>query len=92
MLTLVKDAPAAPPPPKRTMCDITRESHIRMINHYKRWYGLQLLVDQACIGYASVYDLPDEAILQLHRDMGRARECIAEGISLEDAGLIRSFG
>lgn len=79
-----------PAPAKRLMCAVTRSSHIRVINHHRRWYGLQLLVDQACIGYAGIDDLPDEAILALHRDIDRARECIKDGISLEDAGLIRA--
>jgi len=76
----------------RTMCDVTRSSHIRMINHYRRWYGLQLLVDQACVGYGGVDQLPDEAILALHRDIDRARECIKDGVSWEDAGLLRAVG
>lgn len=72
------------------MCAVTRESHIRVINHHRRWYGLQILVDQACIGCSGIDQLPDEAVLQLHKDIDRARECIADGVSLEDAGLIRA--
>ncbi len=77
-------------PPSRIMDSITRESHLRLIRHHKRFYGLQILVDQACMGCGGVDDLSDEAILQLHKDLDRARECIADGISLEDAGLIRA--
>ncbi len=80
----------ATPPPARAMDAITRESHIRVIKHHKRFYGLQILVDQACIGCAGIDDISDEAILQLHKDIDRARECIADGVSLEDAGLIRA--
>jgi len=73
-----------------SMDPITRASHIRVIKHHKQFYGLQILVDQACIGYGGINDLPDDAVMQLHKDLDRARECIADGISLEDAGLIRN--
>lgn len=78
--------------PPRTMCDVTRASHIRVINHHRKWYGLQLLVDQACIGYAGIDQLPDDVLLQLHHDIDRARDCVREGVSWEDAGLIRACG
>lgn len=81
--------PSAPPPPP-PMCAVTRESHIRIIRHHRRFYSLQWLVDQACFGYAGLEHLPDDELVQLHKDIDRARECIADGVSFEDAGLIRA--
>lgn len=79
-------------PVAQRMDAITRESHIRMIRHLRRSYGLQMLVDQATFGKAGVEQLGDDDLLALHRDLDRARECIADGISFEDAGLLRSCG
>lgn len=72
------------------MDEITRESHLRMIRHFNRMYRLQVLVDQATFGLAGLEQLDDAGLVQLHADMQRARECIAEGISIEEAGLLRS--
>lgn len=69
---------------------ITRESHIRMIGHLRKRYGLQVLVDQAMFGMGSLDRLSDDELVALHRDLERARECLADGISLEEAGLLRS--
>ncbi|MFC0677496.1 hypothetical protein ACFFGH_06485 [Lysobacter korlensis] len=65
------------------------EWHCRMIRHLSKRWGLQLLVDQATRGYVALECVPSEDLAQLHRDLHRAYECINEGISLEDAGLIR---
>lgn len=75
------------------MDEITRQSHIRMINSLARAYrhfGFQLLIDQATIGKAGIDDLDDDALIALHRDLDRARECVNDGVTFEDAGLIRS--
>jgi hypothetical protein len=78
-------------PPKREYLDsVTRESYVRMIGHLRRRYGLQMLVDQAIFGKGSVDRLGDEELEALYKDLERARECIADGISFEDAGLLRS--
>lgn len=77
-------------PVKMGMDALTRESHVRMIGHLRRRYGLQVLIDQATFGKGSVDELSDDELVELHRDMERARECIVDGISLEDAGLFRS--
>jgi hypothetical protein len=79
------------PPPRRVggMDEVTRESHLRMIRHLRRMYGLQVLVDQATFGRCSIEQLEDEEIIQLHADLNRARECGIEGISIEEAGLLR---
>lgn len=83
----VVDSTAAP---AQGMDGITRESHIRMIGHLRRRHGLQMLVDQATFGVAGVEQLSDQELVALHRDLERAQECIADGVSFEEAGLFRS--
>jgi hypothetical protein len=61
-----------------------------MIGHLRKRYGLQVLVDQAIFGKGSVDMLDDDELVALHKDLERARECAADGITLEDAGLLRS--
>lgn len=82
------------PPPPRLMDDVTRSGRIRLIREFAKSYscfGIELLVKQATLGYPSIDWLPDEELLQLHRDIDRARECISEGVAFEEAGLIRSL-
>ncbi|KAB7769434.1 hypothetical protein CKY51_07005 [Xanthomonas maliensis] len=63
-----------------------------MIRHYRRRWGMamQEIIDQACFGYTGIEALPDETLVQLHKDMERAQECMRDGVSFEDAGLLRS--
>lgn len=90
---------AAPPkaPPARLavqgMDRICRDSHIRMIRSLVRAYrpfGFQLLVDQATLGRAGMDELDDHELIDLHRAIDRARECLQDGITFEEAGLIKS--
>lgn len=76
----------------RGMDVIMREWHCRMIRNIRRRWGqtLQQIVDQACYGVVDIEQLSDEALLQLHKDMERAEECMKEGICFHDAGLIKS--
>lgn len=76
---------------QRRMHDLDRESHCRMIRHFRRALGHagQLLIDQAAFGVGGIEALADDDLIQLHRDMERAMECIRDGVSFEDAGLIR---
>ncbi len=78
-------------PTAQPLHDIDRESHCRMIRHFRRAMGYagQMLIDQAAFGYASMEQLPDDELIRLHQDMERAMECIRDGVSFEDAGLIR---
>lgn len=83
------------PHPPPGMDAWTRESHCKMIRHLRRRWGfaMQVIIDQATFGLSSIEDLEDEALIQLHRDLERAQDCMREGISFEDAGLLRSqFG
>ena len=76
----------------RGMDAITRESHCRMIRHFRRRWGqpMQLLIDQACFGRTGIEALPDDDLIQLHKDLERAEDCMRDGVTFEDAGLLRS--
>ncbi len=76
----------------RQLDDLTRESHCRMIRHLRRrWgYSMQLIIDQATFGLAGIEQLDDEQLIQLHKDLERAQDCMRDGITFEDAGLLRS--
>lgn len=75
----------------RGMDGITRDSHYRMIRHFRRHWGteMQLLIDQACFGLSGIEDLSDDKLIELHRDLERAMDCIRDGVTFEDAGLLR---
>lgn len=78
--------------PAMRMDVVLRESHYRMIRHFQRRWGasMQLLIDQACFGYMGIEQLPDDDLIQLHKDLERAEDCMRDGVSFEDAGLLRS--
>lgn len=82
----------APERPDTQMHDIERESHCRMIRHMRRRWGMpmQLLIDQACFGLPGIEQLCDDSLIQLHKDLERAQDCMRDGVSFDDAGLIRS--
>jgi len=69
-----------------------RESHFRMIRHIRRRWGcsMQVIIDQACFGLAGIEQLPDDQLIQLHKDLERAQECMRDGVSFEDAGLLKN--
>lgn len=79
-------------PGERRMDAIMREWHCRMIRNVRRRWGepIQHVIDQACCGVVDIDQLADDALIQLHKDMERAEECIREGISFHDAGLLRA--
>lgn len=70
---------------------IMHEWHCRMIRNIRRRCGEagQHIIDQACRGVANIESLPPDELLQLHKDMERAEECLQEGVSFHDAGLIK---
>lgn len=92
--------PARPKPALRVvghdMDSVTRESHIRMISSLRKFYkpyGMDLLINQALLGKGALDDLEDDELVALLRNIDRARECISDGISFEEAGLLRpSYG
>lgn len=71
---------------------MVRESHCRMIRHFRRRWGqpMQMIIDQACFGLAGIEQLPDDDLIQLHKDLERAEDCMRDGVTFEDAGLLRS--
>lgn len=71
---------------------LTRDSHCKMIRHIRRRWGqpMQQLIDQACFGLVGIEQLQDDALITLHRDLERAQECINDGVTFEDAGLLRA--
>jgi hypothetical protein len=82
----------APPRPSQLLDDVTRDLYRRRIRFLARSYALHWLVDQALLKIGLLEDLSDEPLMALHTDMERARECIFEDVSFEDAGLVRSAG
>jgi len=92
ILQVVRDVRKDTAPEPFRMDFVLRESHIRMIRHFRRRWGnpMQLIIDQACFGYMGVEQLPDDDLIQLHKDLERAEDCMRDGISFEDAGLLRS--
>ncbi len=76
--------------PSHRMCSVSREAHVRRITDLKRFYRLQWLVDQATFNVGTIDDLDDKGLVALLDDCERARECILEDVSFEDAGLVRT--
>lgn len=75
----------------RTMDSVSRESHVRLIRSLRRFYrpfGIEVVVDQALLGKGSIESLEDDELVELLATIHRARECISDGISFEDAGLL----
>lgn len=87
-----RPAPVSETRPAMRMDVVLRESHFRMIHHFHRRWGapMKLLIDQACFGFMGIEQLPDDDLIQLHKDLERAEDCMRDGVSFEDAGLLRS--
>jgi hypothetical protein len=79
------------PTPKAIYDSITRACILDRIRTVRRMWHLGWLVDQATFNQPNLDALSDEALAALLRDLERARECIAEGIPFEDAGLVRNL-
>lgn len=78
------------PPADGWMDAISKEAHCKRIKYLARAYGLRWLVDQETFTVASVECLDDDALSALLHDMERARECMRDDVSFEDAGLVRA--
>lgn len=77
---------------KPTLFDaITREACFRRIRFLRKAYRLACIVDQHCFNVPAMECLEDAQVSALLTDMERARECLLEGISLDEAGLIRTL-
>ena len=69
----------------------TRDLHYSRIRDISRLYRLQWLVRQECSSvHAVIESLDDDALIRLHATMERARECFADGVGLDEAGLVRA--
>lgn len=85
--------PGSRPPPADAGSAVWRASKIRFIRSLvrsHRAYGFQVLLDQATLGHSGLQDLSDDELEELHLAIDRARECVSNDISFEDAGLIKS--
>lgn len=74
---------------KRSLDSVTRDSIYRRVRFLARRYAIEFLIEQATFDMPGLDHLEDSALTALLNDMETARECIEEGISLEDAQLIR---
>ncbi len=80
------------PEPVSTRRDlVSRACRLERIRWLQRTYQLQFLVNQAAFGRDGLECLSDDELVELHRKLERARECVVEGISLEDADLIENM-
>ena len=94
----LKDSPAAKPDlrivasrPEKSLFDaITRDAHLKRIRYLARAYRLRWLVDQETFHVAALECLEDAELSKLLADMERARECMSDDVSFEEAGLVRS--
>lgn len=66
----------------------TRARHERRIRFIAGRYGLQWLVDQHLDGN-TIEGAADAPLLCLLRDCEKALKAVAEGVSFDDAGLVR---
>ena len=78
--------PAKPP----VFDSVTRDSMLGRIRDLRRMYGLGWLVRQETFDIGPMECLEDRALSALLHDMERARECLRDDVSFEDAGLLRS--
>ena len=72
----------------RIFDDITRDACLKRIRFLRRAYGLGFMVDQSTFNQLGPESLDDTALSALLKDMEHARELMAEGIDLNDAGLV----
>ena len=79
---------AAPRP--QLFDSITREHILRRIRMLRRAYRLEWLVEQNTFNKPGIDSLEDQELSDLLTGLEHARECIAEGIPFEDAGLVQS--
>lgn len=80
----------APPIVSYGIDSVTREAMRMRIRDLERMYQLGWLVRQETFHVPSVECLEDEELAALLKDMESARECLAEGVSFDERGLVRT--
>ena len=89
---------AAPAKPRLTVVPaqpgmydpITRDAVLSRIRDLRRMYRLGWLVRQETFNAPALECLEDAELSKLLQDMERARECLQDDISFEEAGLVRA--
>jgi hypothetical protein len=80
-------------PPKATesrIDHVTRDCIYRRVRDLARLYSLGWLLLQETMHVQAIMEqLPDEELLDLLARMEQARECLIDGVSFDDAGLVR---
>jgi hypothetical protein len=79
-----------PPRPKQLFDQVTRDACLKRIRFLRKAYSLTWLVEQHTFDAPMLESLTDEALSALLRAMEKARECISDGVSFDDAGLVES--
>ncbi|MEF3081898.1 hypothetical protein V3391_06685 [Luteimonas sp. SMYT11W] len=83
--------PAPPALPGPLVLDsISRDSITRRVRDLERMYRLTWLINQEAFHVPGIECLEDEELSALLKMMEQARECVVEGISFDEAGLVRS--
>lgn len=100
---IAREIKGAPPKPKLRLVrrediaqtpvedSVTREARIARIRWLARCYGLQIVVQQHVFGRNGLDALEADELLDLHKKMERARECVVDGFSLDEAGIISTM-
>lgn len=92
-LELVRPGKPLPLQPRNGMDAVTRDVIYARIRDLSRLYQLGWLVRQETEHVSGALEcLTDFDLRSLRDKMERARECVVEGISFDDAGLIRCQG
>lgn len=83
-----------PAAPKQGSLDlVSRDVIYRRLRDLSRMYGLGWLITQETPRVGGTIEcLSDDGLLSLLEMMERARECLVEGISFDEAGLVRQLG
>lgn len=86
VLRIVSLGDLAPDPD--ALCSTEREWLCDQVRFLARVYSLDWFVRQESRGYAGLESMPDDELRNVYKRVGKAIECIKEGVSFEDAGLL----